>query len=282
MTSSPLAGGAPTIDSPAALHRQLRDMLAVVADILEAASVRYFVCAGTALGARRGGDLIPWDFDVDLLVPIQDYDQALVALRRELPPRYALADPRSDRRYEHLFGRVHLSAIHHKFVHVDLFPLGGTFDSRRAQHTHLVVSKWLRKAFYRRTRALTPRGLAKQSRLVRLAAPILARGLPRSLLIWAFDRVCHLRNPLTAAYLTNLTAGYLEREAVPRTMFDEPTEVSVAGRSYPCPSPPDEYLRSLYGAFEEEPSSEEQRRQLAFFDEWFLPSLRSVPLDVGS
>ena len=282
MTSLDAAGRSPTIDSPTALHRQLRDMLGVVGDILDSASVPYFLCAGTALGGRRGGDLIPWDFDVDLLVPIQSYDRALLALRRALPSRYAVTDHRTDPEYERLFSRVHLSAVHHKYAHVDLFPLGGTFDSRRGQHAHLVVSKWLCKAFYRRTRALTPGGLDKQGRLTRLVAPILARAVPRSVLLWAFDRLCHLRDPATAAYLTNLTAGYLEREAVPRRMFDDPTSVAIAGRSYPCPSPLDEYLRSLYGAFEEEPTPDEQRRLMDFFDEWYLPALRAVPVDVDS
>src|SRR4051794_24102390 len=125
MTRSDDAGPGSTIDSPTALHRQLRDMLEVVAEILEAASVPYFLCAGTALGGMRGGDLIPWDFDVDLLVPIQSYDRALVALRQALPSRYALTDHRADPAYERLFSRVHLSAVHHKYAHVDLFPLGG-------------------------------------------------------------------------------------------------------------------------------------------------------------
>ncbi len=31
-------------------------------------------------------------------------------------------EPRGDHEYEHLFARVHLAAVHHKYAHVDLFP----------------------------------------------------------------------------------------------------------------------------------------------------------------
>jgi lipopolysaccharide cholinephosphotransferase len=271
-----------TLSSPDALHRQLRDMLENVADVFEVATVPYFLCAGTALGARRDGDLIPWDFDVDLMIPLEHYSRALEVLTASLPTRYAVKDPRRHREYEHLFGRVHLAAVHHKYAHVDLFPLGGTFGSRRAQHAHLVLSKLLRHALYRRTRATLPGGLDGQGPLTRAVAPWVARLLPRAAILWLFDRVCTLRDSRRARHLTNLTAGYLEREALPRAFFNGEGSAQIAGRTYPCPSPIDDYLRRLYGAFLDPPPDSERQRLLAFFDEWYLPALSTVPVDTDS
>lgn len=40
-------------------------------------SVRYFLANGTLLGAAKYGNFIPWDDDVDILVPREDYDKLM-------------------------------------------------------------------------------------------------------------------------------------------------------------------------------------------------------------
>jgi lipopolysaccharide cholinephosphotransferase len=269
------------IDSPEALHAQLRDMLRLVADAFERRSIGYFLCAGTALGACRGGDLIPWDFDVDLLVPLESYGAALEALRNELPSRYAVLDPWSDPTYEQLFGRVHLASVHHKYIHIDLFPLGGTFASRRAQRVQLLLSGWLRTTFYVRTRLVTTGGPPSRSQAVRLAARAVARVVPRRWLLWSYGVLCGLRSQEESSHLTNLAAGYLEREAMPRRLFDDVGRISIAEHEYRSPSPLEEYLERLYDDYATPPEPEERSRLFAFFDSWYLPVLRDVPLDVG-
>jgi lipopolysaccharide cholinephosphotransferase len=272
--------GSRMIGSPEALHTQLRDMLRVVADIFERRSIGYFLCAGTALGACRGGDLIPWDFDVDLLVPLASYGAALDVLRDELPARYQVVDPWTDPAYEQLFGRVHLAGVHHKYVHIDLFPLGGTFASRRAQHVQLRLSGWLRTAFYVRTRLVTTGGPSTRSRVVRLAARAAAQAVPRRWLLWSFGALCALKDQEGSSHVTNLAAGYLEREAMPRRLFERADRISIADREYRAPSPLEEYLERIYGDYAMPPEPAERSRLYAFFDSWYLPVLGDVPLDV--
>eukprot|EP01048_Picozoa_sp_COSAG05_P009881 COSAG05_NODE_838_length_7045_cov_19.123956_1_plen_445_part_00 len=49
----------------------IKALLASVADVLEAQGLSYFLFGGTLLGAYRHGDIIPWDDDADILVPIE-------------------------------------------------------------------------------------------------------------------------------------------------------------------------------------------------------------------
>src|SRR4029079_13184062 len=53
--------------------RQLR-LLRAVADHCETHGLRYYLCAGTLLGAVRHGGDIPWDDDIDLMLPRPDFD----------------------------------------------------------------------------------------------------------------------------------------------------------------------------------------------------------------
>lgn len=56
---------------------KLFSMLSAFADYCDAHGIRYYLCSATLLGAVRQQDLIPWDDDLDVLVPRPDYDRLL-------------------------------------------------------------------------------------------------------------------------------------------------------------------------------------------------------------
>ena len=50
------------------------DMLAQFVDVCRRLDLRYYLMGGTMLGAVRHGGFIPWDDDVDVGMPRQDYE----------------------------------------------------------------------------------------------------------------------------------------------------------------------------------------------------------------
>ena len=62
--------------------------------ICEAEGLRYFVVAGSMLGAVRHQGFIPWDDDIDVAMPRQDYDKFLRVAPKLLPKGYRLETPR--------------------------------------------------------------------------------------------------------------------------------------------------------------------------------------------
>ena len=60
-------------------------LLAIFDDICGRLGLRYWLDAGTLLGAARHGGFIPWDDDVDVMMPVEDYRVFLEAAGGELP-----------------------------------------------------------------------------------------------------------------------------------------------------------------------------------------------------
>ena len=59
------------------VHDILYDALCYFDDFCKKKNIKYFLSNGTLLGAAKYGDFIPWDDDVDVLIPRDDYDKLM-------------------------------------------------------------------------------------------------------------------------------------------------------------------------------------------------------------
>ena len=54
------------------------EILHIITDICETQCLRYSLIYGTLIGAVRHHGYIPWDDDVDIMMPRSDYDLSLI------------------------------------------------------------------------------------------------------------------------------------------------------------------------------------------------------------
>lgn len=81
-------------DEYLSLNRKIQlkelEILKVFQDICRRHNLRYFAVGGTCLGAVRHKGFIPWDDDIDVGMPYEDYVQFLEIAKTELPENYGL------------------------------------------------------------------------------------------------------------------------------------------------------------------------------------------------
>lgn len=106
--------------TPPCCLRALRETARYVVGVLEAAGVRYWLEGGSLLGAARHGDIIPWDYDVDLGIYLEDVVNCEQLRGAEAG---SVVDERGfvwEKAIEGDFFRVQYSESNH--LHVDLWP----------------------------------------------------------------------------------------------------------------------------------------------------------------
>ena len=133
---------------------ELKDIWAVELDLLrvflqycERHGLRCWVEGGTLLGAVRHKGFIPWDDDVDLAMPREDYDRMCRLGNEGLEEPYFLQTAYSDTDYHRghaQFRRSDTAAIRpsdcyqpfNQGIFIDIFPLDAAPDDRQVVHEH--------------------------------------------------------------------------------------------------------------------------------------------------
>ena len=70
------------------IHESNRAMLDEVDRICKAHGIRYYLHGGTLLGAARHKDFIPWDDDIDIIMPRREYEKLKKAFIKEADKRF--------------------------------------------------------------------------------------------------------------------------------------------------------------------------------------------------
>ena len=98
--------------------------------LCEEKNLRYYAAFGTVLGAVRHGGMIPWDDDIDVYMPREDYNR-LLSMRNDLKNDYELVDLENDGYYQDFakFVNRKTTIIESKEIpfvcgiYIDIFPL---------------------------------------------------------------------------------------------------------------------------------------------------------------
>ena len=112
-----------------------------VISICKANNLKYYMIGGTLLGAIRHKGFIPWDDDIDLGMPRDDYEKFLKLAQTNLSSHLDLINFKIDSSYQYYITRVRNTDTKvvesrigndSKYTHasIDIFPLDGTPNNK--------------------------------------------------------------------------------------------------------------------------------------------------------
>ncbi|MBR4091924.1 MAG: LicD family protein, partial [Mogibacterium sp.] len=63
----------------------LKQLLFEIDEICRQHNIRYYIWGGTCIGQLRHGGFIPWDDDIDIVMPRKDYDKLEAVISECMP-----------------------------------------------------------------------------------------------------------------------------------------------------------------------------------------------------
>lgn len=233
------------------------DSIHEVERICKKHSLRFFIDYGTLIGAVRHRGYIPWDDDIDLCMPVSDYNKFLEIAKEELSSKFFMQTAETDPPYSLPFIKIRTNGTtdlyipwKNKKIHQGLsldifviFPLANNKILRAIQYKAAMLYKLTytgriftyNKAIYylQKFLCLAPKFWRK------VTYPLFAK--------YSEEKATHF------SHLIEEPRGLIEKEGlfpfVPLTFED---------KEYPSPNNFDKYLRSLYGDYMTPPPEKER------------------------
>ena len=233
-------------------------MLHFMDRVCRAEGLTYWLSGGTLLGAVRHRGFIPWDDDIDLMMPRPDFERFLEVAPKYSDGHFRIVHPRLDpdfamswARIWDLGTRVELTDMVKngaETLFADVFPVDGLPANKRLSDWHFRRVR-LRDILLKCSRK---KDLWGDERLKALKRVLMAITSVRSPNAYArmVDRFCGRRNLERAHYAgVQVVTHYGSRERMPVEVFRGTVPVFFEDGEYPAPIGWDTYLHGLYGDY---------------------------------
>lgn len=256
--------------------RQIQlDILNHVNKFCKENNIRYFLAGGTLLGAIRHKGYIPWDDDIDIMMPRKDYEQFKNIYLKKTNTNYKLYHYSVERKYNYPFikiGDKRTSIIENQIkdndfgVNIDIFPLDKFTNDKSIQKKYFSKNRKLRLLLWRKQNKINWNVKYRSKTKTFLKNIILYIYYQGILNIISKNYICktidrnskNLNNSSNLEYMGGYIWGYYEKELIPIKAFKDSVPVEFEGNFYPAPIGYDRYLTGLFGNYMQLPPESER------------------------
>lgn len=277
-------------EESAALKNAILDIYKDVSALCDKYNLTYMMSGGTCLGAVRHKGFIPWDDDLDIMMPRKDYDTLLHLLTSgELGPKYEFTFPNAEKDSNTIFLKIFRKnskdvEIHNvnspfpKGIYLDVFPLDAVPKSKFMQHIKGFIANAIQ---YISIACLYTQYPSPQLKEYMMMEPDLKK---RYYIKQILGIICGFASHKKWVYLYDrfvasskegrqwgIPTGrkYYTGEIFDKDVYVPVTKETFEGMTVNLPHDTDKYLKNLYHNYHELPPVEKRERH--FICEFELP-----------
>ena len=246
------------------LHTLLLDMLMSIDAFCRKNNIRYSLGGGTLLGAIRHKGFIPWDDDVDIMMPRPDYDR----FRKEFngfDSRYECiyCEKTKTADYVSSYAKVHdvrTILIEKKYkienkcgVNIDVFPVDGLPNNLKLCEFYLsIIAQFCHIVKVRNCKLKNAETITEAVKIM------IGKLLPGSIWGKIMDKVLSIYNFESSIYAGAVTGRYGMKEVYKREMFEDYIDVQFEGKMFRSVFDYHLYLTQHYGDYMKIPDEKDR------------------------
>lgn len=251
------------------LHGILLEMFSFLHTVCVENNIRYYALGGTMLGAARHQGFIPWDDDVDVGMPRNDYDQFISIVTNLKDSRYVIESADStDDNYCYAFAKLYdtqTTLIENKNqvvvrgVFIDIFPLDGYGETlQEAKIQYKKVMHYDQLLMIKRMKAGEAKSAVKNV-IVSAIHSLPFKSLTLAVLRRKVDHTCRKMSFDNCKYIGNPLGAWRWKEIMERRIMGTPRlykfeDIEIFGSEFY-----DDYLKTLYGDWTQLPPAEKRK-----------------------
>ena len=244
--------------------KQEQEILNVIDQICKRHDLKYSLAYGTLIGAVRHGGFIPWDDDIDLMMPRQDYEKLREVWKQEVSSNYILQDSRTDLDFTQNFLKIrkdHTTFLqseeerlrkYHKGIFVDIFPGDRVAPGKLARKMQFAACAV--NLLYTRGFTSKSGGIIEIIEKALLCIPFRFHSRIRE----AMNKFIQSWNGKEKGQYVFPSTIVASRRYYPSDLFSCMTQISFNGKQYSCVKDIDTVLRIDYGDYMQLPPESER------------------------
>lgn len=248
------------------------DILKKVSDICEEQHLTYFLAYGTLIGAVRHQNYVPWDDDVDIMMPRPDYEKLLDYFRENavsLMPLQMMNDDTVSG-YPYMISRVSdsryvLDVTNEKSygigVFIDIYPLDGLGNDKGVALKLINRGKNLSSLIFLSTRKYFHKGNTKTwvKMLLKFPAFVYAKLCGKKFFSKKSLRLATMNKYEDSRYVgCVIWPTYRERDIYDKVLFEETIMVNFGKYQFRAPKRYDEILTQIYNNYMQLPPEKDR------------------------
>lgn len=249
------------------MQAKLLDLMKVVHDVCVSNNITYYMLGGTMLGAIRHQGFIPWDDDMDIGIPREDYERLLSLPESTWPSNIHIKTPHNSRDLIFPYAKImntDTTIVEDKLggivegIYIDIFPLDGAGNNAfiKKAHFYNFFFKQLLLYYnqYDKAKETMPRQLLQ----------FVSRRFDKHQIYKSVEKCMKKYSFNHCKYVGNFSGAWAFKEIMPYSFMGKPNLYKFEDfKLFGCERP-DEYLTSLYGDYMTPPPIEKQKSHHRF------------------
>lgn len=238
--------------------------LNVFIDYCKKHNLRYYLTGGALIGVIRHKGFIPWDDDIDLVMPRKDFDKLQELLKFEMPQGFGICNRFTDKNWHFGFSQfidmkseieINL-AYRPRIAHIwiDIYPLDGLPNNKVVRWfrvKNVLIKRYLVQIAHINTQVDSYRKRPFYEKLILKFCQIFKIGkfINTKETISKMETILRKSNFDETNWCGNMLGRYREREIVPSEWFGKPVKAKFEGEIVNVPFKSHEILCAIYGDY---------------------------------